>query len=359
MMISQNVSNPLSLKGQSALNTMPSHFAGFRLVADSGGTNTRYNVLDDETDKLLFETVKLPTPLKGPDFLKQIAAVLEEFKTKLLTLQPTKKGPSESIYTASIAVAGPVDMNTGEVIGTNTKAYTLPIPKKSKQPTPFAIGVENTIKLRTKLVNDADAFVLGEVLSKKGALYGKDNAIGITLGTGIGGGAVYNGGLFTINGRSVMEVGHVVIEKSGRTVNAPRTQGCWEAYASGTGLLESGKAALKKHPTTGYDTASLTNAQLFEAAGRKEPWAMQVITEWHKDIAAGLANVINTMGIMDVVIGGGLCQRVNYEQLIQLVKPRLIFPDVVKDTLNIVPSKLEDDAALIGAGYAESALHGY
>lgn len=351
MMISQNLS--------SAFNRTQAHFSGLRLVADSGGTNTRYNVLDDETDKLLFETVKLPTPQKGPDFLKQIGAVLEEFKKKVLALPQTKRTPLESIYVASIAVAGPVNMNTGEVIGTNTKAYTLPNARKSKLPTPFAVGVENAIKLRTKLVNDADAFVLGEVLSKKGALYGKDHAIGITLGTGIGGGAIYNGELFAINGRSVMEVGHVVIEKSGRKVNPPRTQGCWEAYASGTGLLEAGKAALKKHPTIGYDAASLTNAQLFEAAGQKEPWATQVITEWHQDIAAGLANVINTMGIMDVVIGGGLCQRVNYEQLIKLVKPRLIFPDVIKETLNIVPSKLEDDAALIGAGYAEIGINGH
>jgi glucokinase len=356
-MISKNVSPQLHSKGRSALASPQTHFSGFRLVADSGGTNTRYNVLDDETDELLFETMKLATPPKGPDFIQQIVSVLEEFKKKVLALQATKKGQPEGIYAASIAVAGPVNMNTGEVIGTNTQAYTLPPIKQGNTPTPFATGLNKAINLPTKLVNDADAFVLGEVLSRKGALYGKDNAIGITLGTGIGGGAVYKGELFTINGRSVMEVGHVVIEKSGRMVSPPRTQGCWEAYASGTGLLESAKEALEKHPVQGYDTASLSNTQLFEAAGRNESWATAVVSEWHRDIAAGLANVINTFGIMDIVIGGGLCQRVNYDQLVELVKPRLIFPDVVKATLNIVPSKLEDDAALIGAGYAKTALH--
>jgi glucokinase len=83
-------------------------------------------------------------------------------------------------------------MKSGEVIGTNTKAYTLPKSRKSKRAIPFAQGLQSLLHMSTHLVNDADAFVLGEVLSKKGALYGKDNAIGITLGTGIGGGAVYN-----------------------------------------------------------------------------------------------------------------------------------------------------------------------
>lgn len=329
-----------------AAPVVPVRFQGVCLVADSGGTNTRFNLLDDASDQLLLETVKLPTPSQGPGFVKQIAAVLRDLKTQLASVAPERV-----VDYAALAVAGPVNIHSGEVIGTNTKAYTV-------ENMPFAKAVKLETDLPTVLVNDADAFVLGEVLSPRGALFGKQNALGITLGTGIGGGAVIDGKLFTIGGRSVMEVGHIVIDKDGRQVSPPRTQGCWESYASGRGLLESGRQALKAALLNPSETGSgglspeeLSNSDIFNAAEKKAPWAVAVLEAWHQDVAAGLASVINTLGLMDVVIGGGLSARVDYERLSELVKPRLIYPESVKATLNIVPSLLGDDAALIGAAH--------
>lgn len=336
----------------------PLMFSGRALVVDSGGTHSRFNVLNDTTDQLLLETVKLKTPPSGDAFVKTINSQ----KTDMNVSMNAGTNPAGIDYIA-LAVAGPVNIHEGKVLGINTGAYHTP-------GTSFAKAVTNETGLPTVLVNDADAFVLGEVLSPKGAMYGKKNVLGITLGTGIGGGFVLNGELVTVNGRSVAEVGHIVIDQNGREVGPPRTRGCWESYASGSGLNQTAKEILAQEQVKQSDSvrafmtlaeksdiSQMTTYDLIKAVKAQNPVALQIIDRWHDHIAAGLASVINVLGTTDVVVGGSMSQFVDYARLTERVKPRLIFPQEVKDTLTILPSNLGDDAALIGAGYfAEQQL---
>jgi glucokinase len=322
-------------------------FAGHALVVDSGGTHSRFNVLEDTRDELVLSTVRVKTPDNGDAFVHSIQQQQQTMAAQLTN------APIDYI---ALAVAGPVQTQDGSVIGTNTGAYTV-----ANQT--LAQAVREATGLPTILVNDADAFVLGETLSPNGALYGKRNALGITLGTGIGGGIVLDGKLLTVGGRSVAEVGHIVIDQDGREVDPPRTRGCWEAYASGRGLLRTAQELLTQKGESSESVQDflrrvnktrieqVTTYDIIQGAQHQNPLMKEVMTQWQDHIAAGLASVVNVVGITDVVVGGSMAQFVDYRDLTDRVKQRLIFPQAVKDTLNIVPSTLGDDAALIGAAH--------
>ena len=86
--------------------------------------------------------------------------------------------------------------------------------------------------------NDANAAALGEFLA--GSAKGAKNAVAITLGTGIGGGIIINGKIYSGSNYAGAELGHMVIVKDGKECACGR-KGCWETYASATGLINMTK----------------------------------------------------------------------------------------------------------------------
>ena len=113
-----------------------------------------------------------------------------------------------------------------------------------------------------RLANDANAAALGEVVA--GCAQNVDSAVILTLGTGVGSGVVLNGKILTGCTGGAAELGHMVVEDGGAPCACGR-KGCFEAYASATGLIRMAKEAMAQHPES---LLHATAAEVGEVNGR-------------------------------------------------------------------------------------------
>ena len=203
------------------------------------------------------------------------------------------------------------------------------------------------------LANDADAAALGEAVA--GAAKGAKCAVMITLGTGVGGGIIIDGKIYSGFNHAGGELGHLVIEKDGRPCSCGR-KGCWEAYSSATGLVKMTKEKMEankdskmwdlcdgKLEKAGGKT-SFKSARLGDKAGK------EVVDAYVSYLACGLTNIINIFQPEILSIGGGVCNEGDY--LLDPVK-KLVFSecysrDGVPQT-EIRIATLGNDAGIIGA----------
>jgi glucokinase len=159
------------------------------------------------------------------------------------------------------------------------------------------------------LINDANAAAIGELYY--GAGRGTRNFIYVTVSTGIGGGIIINGELYTGPTGTAGEVGHMVIDDNGPLCNCGN-RGCWETLASGKALAAEAKRLIKKGTTTTIlelagGTIDEVNAEaVHRAALAGDKLAGRLIARNAYYLGVGLANLINIFNPELIVIGGGL-----------------------------------------------------
>jgi glucokinase len=149
------------------------------------------------------------------------------------------------------------------------------------------------------LDNDANMAALGE--GWIGAAKGKKNYLLMTLGTGIGGGIVFDGKLLHGDSGFAGEVGHIVIEREGRRCNCGG-RGCLEMYASATGILYGLSPSLRRRGLGG----GLTAEHLYHLALQGNKTAQKIYKDFGKALGAGIASLVNVLDIELVMLGGGL-----------------------------------------------------
>jgi glucokinase len=162
---------------------------------------------------------------------------------------------------------------------------------------------------RTFLINDANAAALGEFYF--GAARGASNFIYITLSTGIGGGIVIDGKIYSGAIGAAGEVGHMTIDDDGPICNCGN-RGCWEMLASGTALAREAKHRIEEGVRTSIleyaegDVEKVTAQVVHSAAERGDSLAQELIARTSYYVGVGLANLINIFNPELIVIGGGL-----------------------------------------------------
>ena len=169
--------------------------------------------------------------------------------------------------------------------------------------------IERGLGKKTFVMNDANAAALGELYF--GAGRGARNFICITIGTGIGGGIVIDGKIYTGAFGAAGEVGHMTIDNNGPLCKCGNT-GCWETLASGTALLREAKHQIEEGASTsildcaGGDMGKVTPKIIHAAAKQGDNLARELITQTGYYLGVGLANLINIFNPELIVIGGGL-----------------------------------------------------
>jgi len=162
---------------------------------------------------------------------------------------------------------------------------------------------------KTFLTNDANAAALGEFYF--GAARGTRNFIYITLSTGIGGGIIIDGKIYTGAIGAAGEVGHMTIDDNGPICNCGN-KGCWEALASGTALSREAKLRIKEGVRTSIlkyaegDVEKVTAQVIHSAAEQGDNLAKELIAQTGYYVGVGLANLINIFNPELIIIGGGL-----------------------------------------------------
>ena len=250
-----------------------------------------------------------------------------------------------------VGAPGPLDRKKGIVlVAPNLGWHDYPLKER----------VEHAVGIRTTLENDANCATLGEWWV--GAAKGATNAIGMTIGTGIGGGLILDGKLYHGASDVAGEIGHTTIDSNGRRC-ACGNYGCLEAYASGPAIAERAREALAGgelsflNEMVGGDVAKITAATVYEAAKRGDSVAAEVVRDTARFIGIGLANLLNVFNPEVVVIAGGVTQA--GEDLLAPIRAevkRRAFKAAV-DACRIVPGALGATAGTVGAVASFLAQH--
>jgi glucokinase len=162
---------------------------------------------------------------------------------------------------------------------------------------------------KTFVINDANAAALGEF--HFGAARGIRNFIYITLSTGIGGGIIIDGKIYSGAIGAAGEVGHMTIDDDGPICNCGN-RGCWETLASGTALAREARHRIKEGVATSIleyaegDVEKVTAQVIHSAAEQGDGLAKELIARTGYYVGVGLANLINIFNPELIVIGGGL-----------------------------------------------------
>jgi glucokinase len=183
--------------------------------------------------------------------------------------------------------------------------------------------------------NDVNAFVFAEL--KKGAARGAKNILGVTLGTGIGGGIIIEGKIY--RGLSYAgEFGHMTIVAEGPICQCG-SRGCWEALSSGW--------ALRREVRERFGL-EISVEEVAERARRGEENFLSLFEEMGFYLGVGLANLINIFNPENVVIGGGLleAQDLYWEKMKLIMKEYALSPS--QESVKISPSVLGERASAIG-----------
>ncbi len=302
---------------------------------DVGGTNLVAGLVD-ETGQLLGRAAARTDTSRSAEML---CADLAD-----LALRAVENGgvKPEEITGVGIGIPGEVDASSGVVC----HAPNVPFDN-----TPLVDLFQRRWAVPVLLENDANCAAWGEY--RAGAAQGCDPALIVTLGTGVGGGAILGGALFRGFYGSGLEIGHMVIELEGRPCNCGR-RGCWERYASATGLIETTREEMERTPDSVLWT--LADGQMsrvggktaFQAADAGDAAGKRVTKRYLQYLAAGLTNLINLFQPEIICLGGGV-SRERDDLLLQPLRALIAEGSYHRVEPRLVKAALGDGAGVIGA----------
>ena len=185
----------------------------------------------------------------------------------------------------------------------------------------------------------------------------------ITLGTGIGGGAVLGGKLYTGLNHAGLEVGHFVLEHNGRPCTCGR-KGCFETYCSATALIREMRKAMEQTPESLlWDLAGspekVNGKLIFEAYQQEDPAACRVVEEFLSYLGDGVVSLVNIFQPEVFCIGGGIAGA--GELILGPVRKILDAEDYARGNplrTRLMKARLGNDAGLIGAAMLRDFRHG-
>lgn len=306
-----------------------------RIGIDLGGTNIAAGLVSD-TGELIYKT-SVPTVVdKGEQgLLEAIAGVIDHL---------IGKANSNPVSCIGIGVPGHTDDKTGVVVYCNNIPFVN---------TELASYITNKTNLPCYIGNDANAAALAEVLF--GSAKAFDNAIMITLGTGIGSGIVFNKKIFAGCNGAAGELGHICLYPDGIDCNCGR-RGCYELYGSATALRNQTREAMKNHPESKLWELSespdeVTGKTAFDAMRLGDKVGTDVVNQYIRYLSIGVLDIINLLCPEAIIFGGGIAKE--GETLLapirEIVKKEC-YSDYGKLTEFLI-AELGNDAGIIGAAF--------
>jgi len=280
-----------------------------------------------------------PTPVKADPS----AVISSIFATVEKTLSLGKIDLSR-VLGIGVAAAGIIDSDNGKV------AFSPNLP--GWRDVPLRDAIEQRFGISTYLGNDANLAALGEWyfgVKKRVA-----NLIYITVSTGIGGGIISDGKLYTGCRGAAGEIGHMTIDINGPKCNCGST-GCWETLASGIALTREAIRQIAQGTNTsiialvGGDISKIDAKVIFEAAKQGDELAKGLISRLGYYLGVGLANIVNIFNPELILIGGGVAKMGDLllQPAIKVVEERAFATSVA--SVEIKPALLGDDSGVLGA----------
>ena len=315
----------------------------YKLGIDLGGTNIVAGVVDKKYKIAAKASCKTAVPRPESEICDSMAEVAKKAVEKA-------KLTMEDIESVGIGVPGAVNPKTGVIeYSANLFFHNWEVVEM----------MEERLGKKVHIENDANAAALGEYLA--GSAKGARNAVAITLGTGVGGGIIIDGKIYSGSNFAGAELGHMVIVKDGKECACGR-RGCWETYASATGLINLTKQKiLSEKLEFSYmlklcdgDINKVNGRTAFDAMRDGDPTAKSVVEEYISYLSCGLVNIINIFQPDVLCIGGGISNE--GENLLAPVRSYVERERYTKhnDKQTVIcKCTLGNDAGIIGAAYLD------
>ncbi len=310
----------------------------YRIGVDLGGTNIAVGAVNESLELVCKESTPTGAARPAEEIVADIARLCKSVAQKCGC-------DIADIDSVGIATPGIANTKTGVVEYANNLPFRqFPIAKMLSD----MLGG----KVSVRIANDANAAAWGEACA--GAAKGTKNSIMITLGTGVGGGIVLDGKLYSGFNGAAGELGHIVIEHDGVPCTCGR-RGCWESYSSATALVRMTKEKVEECRREGRESVMLSAPRI---SGRTACDAMragdaagkEVYDKYIDYLACGLVNIINIFQPEIISLGGGVSGE--GQSLIDALEPKVNankYGDGIVKTAKLCIAKLGNDAGIIGA----------
>lgn len=314
----------------------------YRIAIDLGGTDIKSGVVDEEYHIIKSHTI--PTGAKRP-FEVVVADMARA------AVETAEMAGLEIADFSCVGVGVPSTINPKNgllVFSNNTNWRNAPLRQELAKhlPVPVYIG------------NDANCAVIGEALA--GAAKGKENVLMLTLGTGVGGGIIYEGKLFVGGDGMGAELGHMTLVHEG-IVCTCGLPGCFESYASVSALIQQTRDAMKAHPDSMMNRhmqahdGRVTGRTAFECAKAGDAAALAVVDQYTTYIANGIGSLCTIFRPEIVLIGGGISNEGDY--LLDPINRKLPRYQHASDIIGsppVVKATLGNSAGTIGAAFLDA-----
>jgi glucokinase len=294
----------------------------FTIGIDLGGTNLKIALLG------LQYRIKTKQILSTKSFVKKeslISAIVKAIENIIKDNRLNKK----NISGVGLGLPGPIDAKHGVVhFFPNIPGWKEVRLKKI---------LENRLRLPVFLDNDANLMALAEHV--RGAARGFQNAVCITLGTGVGGGLIVDGCLYRGSGSAAGEIGHIPINEEGPACNCGG-MACLETYIGNRAIIKRAERLFQRR-------ISLEELSRLSQKGNRK--AKTIWSGAGKQLGVALVGVVNLLSPDVIVIGGGVANagKVLFDSIREIIKQRAM--GVQAKQVKIVKTRLGNDAGLIGA----------
>jgi glucokinase len=314
----------------------------YRIGIDLGGTNIAVGLVDNSNYKIIVKK-SLPTNAhRAPE------AIVDDMAKLCFDVCEESKISISDVSSIGIATPGIANNDTGVVEYANNLHFRQ-----------FPIGPLLSEKLGGKKVyieNDANAAAWGEAVA--GAAKGTESSVMITLGTGVGGGIIDGGKIYSGFNYAGAELGHIVIEHNGRQCSCGR-KGCWEAYSSATALINMTNEKIEECKAQGRETlmtkivanaGKVSGKTAFDAMRAGDAAGKEVVDTYLSYLVTGLVNIVNIFQPQVISLGGGVSNEGQWliDEIMPAIRGQQYGSGIVEQT-KIRIAQLKNDAGIIGA----------
>lgn len=308
----------------------------YRLGFDIGGSKIAAGVIDENMRVVARRTI--PFPLWEP-----VRLVCEEMRGMAEEMAAELDVSPEDFGVVGAAVPGSLDPKEERVIHAyNLGFHDVPLRVCLREYFPGA---------DIFLANDGDAAALAELY--RGSFHGCKTAVLFTLGTGVGGGLILGGKLFTGGMGHGVEIGHMPMNCGGEEICTCGNTGCIEALCSATWILTRGKEAMKNHPRSllgrraGGREEAMTAKIVMDCAREGDEAAWSIFEQYLENLSGAIAGIANLLDPEVIALGGGVS--LAGEFLLAPLREKTVEKTFFKYPYRIVSAYLGNDAGMIGA----------
>ncbi len=321
---------------------MPTKKRRYIVGVDLGGTNIVAGAMsEDGAQHFGMRSIPTSAEMGAEGVADRICGLIEGV---ILDTMNETDAHRKDFMGVGVGAPGPLDRERGVVVVA---------PNLGWRDFPLLDRVAKRLGLPASLDNDANCATVGEWW--QGAARGGINVIGMTIGTGIGGGLIIDGKLFHGASDVAGEIGHTTIDLNGRHCKCGN-YGCIEAYASGPAIATRAREVLVREETASLLPALVDNhlelitaETVYEAAKSGDAVAQEIVRDTARYLGVGIANLLNIVNADTVVVAGGVTKAGDalFAPLAAEVRRRAFRPAV--DAARIVPGSLPGTAGVVGA----------